>query len=49
MWLHVIFMKIIIILWVLTMTKVSKHVLDRLKEQREKLNTRIQLIETRAK
>lgn len=31
------------------MAKVSKHVLDRLKEQREKLNARIQVIEARAK
>lgn len=31
------------------MAKESKNVLDRLKEQREKLNARIQLIEARAK
>lgn len=31
------------------MAKVSKNVLDRLKEQREKLNARIQLVEARAK
>jgi len=31
------------------MAKVSKHALDRLKEQREKLNARIQIIEARAK
>lgn len=31
------------------MAKVSKHILDRLKEQREKLNARIQVIEARAK
>lgn len=31
------------------MAKVSKNVLDRLKEQREKLNARIQSVEARAK